>query len=484
MRMKVMKSMNVMNTEIMSSKMMNSPQESSTRKKSFGFTLTEVLVAVVLTLILLGLMIRAFAISGSEIAKGRALLELAGQLRSTAELLRRDLNGVTVNMIPRNQIGGATGYFEYIEGGYSTDSTVHVFKNGNNDESMLYGDVDDILMFTCRSLDQPFRGRFAGQIIESNYAEVVWWTVFVDENANSQFDIGEDLKLYRRVMLIRPDLNPTDSTALSTDLVEFQQFNDVSVRQDATGNVFANTLSDLSNRANRFARAGTVFPYEPNYTLLQATNTYVLSNPTANGTTNLNSGEDVMLSGLAGFDVQAFDPVVEIRRSADQRVGLAPSDFGYNNPNVDAVNLQFGGYVDLGIGIGNGLFTAGPLTPTTTGTGGSWSGISSPFSNFTTGSNTYCTWTSFYESDGYNQDDDLDSNGVIDAGDQTDPAFIDEGINGFDDDRVNAIDDIAELETLPPYPYALRGIKVTIRIAEPTTQVVRQTSVIHNFVPE
>ena len=84
-----------------------------------------------------------------------------------------------------------------------------------------------------------------------------------------------------------------------------------------------------------------------------------------------------MLSGLAGFDVQAFDPVVEIRRSADQRVGLAPSDFGYNNPNVDAVNLQFGGYVDLGIGIGNGLFTAGPLTPTTTGTGG----LTDPFAD-------------------------------------------------------------------------------------------------------
>ena len=418
-------------------------------KRQVGFTLTEVLVAIVLTLILLLLMIRAFAITGREIAKGRAVLEMAGQLRSTAELLRQDLNGLTSSMLTRNQYGSATGYFEYIEG-IASDVYVHSYKNGNPDHSMVYGDIDDILMFTTRSLDQPFRGRWNGRIIESNHAEVIWWTVFEDEDGDGQFDVGEDLKLYRRVLLIRPDLITN-----ATDLGEFLQFNDVSVRQPAGSNgIVANTLSDLTDRANRFARAGTAFPHEPDFALLQGSSAFVLTHPTGLGSANLNAGEDVMLSGIAAFDVKVFDPVVRVLESPDSTVGLLPSDIGY--PSGVTTNPQFGGYVDLNtdanLGVNSGgLFTRGPEFPAL------WTNA------------TYCTWSLHYESDGIDQDND---------------AIIDEGTNTTDQNNLDGPDDVNEFETRPPYPYPLRGLQVTIRLVEPTNQVLRQTSVITNFVPE
>ena len=89
--------------------------------RRFAFTLIEVLIAVVLTLVLLGLMIRAFSISGSEVSKGRAILETAGQLRATSELLRKDLAGITAKLLT-NDLGTVNGYFEYIEG-ISRDDT-------------------------------------------------------------------------------------------------------------------------------------------------------------------------------------------------------------------------------------------------------------------------------------------------------------------------------------------------------------------------
>ncbi|MEC9091879.1 MAG: prepilin-type N-terminal cleavage/methylation domain-containing protein, partial [Planctomycetota bacterium] len=107
---------------------------SNTRKKTMnagkkGFTLTEVLVAITLTLIILGLMIRAFSITGGQVAKGRAILEMAGQLRTTGDLLRKDLSRITVNLRSFNRAGNASGYFEYIEGP-KYDMSLHTKKNG------------------------------------------------------------------------------------------------------------------------------------------------------------------------------------------------------------------------------------------------------------------------------------------------------------------------------------------------------------------
>jgi hypothetical protein len=97
----------------------------------------------------------------------------------------------------------------------------------------------------------------------------------------------------------------------------------------------------------------------------------------------------------------------------------------------------------------------------------------------------YDTWSLHYEADGLDQDATLG---------------IDQGTNGLDDDSdgsfdeppydangdgdfVDAGEDLGEAETLPPYPYPLRGIEVRIRCYEPSTRQVRQVTVRHTFVP-
>jgi hypothetical protein len=94
---------------------------------------------------------------------------------------------------------------------------------------------------------------------------------------------------------------------------------------------------------------------------------------------------------------------------------------------------------------------------------------------------TYDTWNLGYEADGLDQDGD---------------GIRDDGTNGLDDDGDGSFDeppydgdgdgvfeDPGEAETLPPYPYPLRGIEVRIRCYEPSTSQVRQVTVRHTFVP-
>jgi hypothetical protein len=92
------------------------------------------------------------------------------------------------------------------------------------------GDIDDVLIFTARAKEKPYQGRVLGDpevrtagrtfyqsrfvtmpgreavhLIESNYAEIIWWTQWDDVNGNGRRDPGE-VTLYRRVLLIRPDI--------------------------------------------------------------------------------------------------------------------------------------------------------------------------------------------------------------------------------------------------------------------------------------
>jgi hypothetical protein len=80
--------------------------------------------------------------------------------------------------------------------------------------------------------------------------------------------------------------------------------------------------------------------------------------------------------------------------------------------------------------------------------------------------------------------------------DQDNDSTPDEGTNGVDDDsdgvfdeppydgdRDGVFEDLGEVETMPPYPYPLRGIEVRIRCWEPSSRQVRQVTVRHTFVP-
>jgi hypothetical protein len=80
----------------------------------------------------------------------------------------------------------------------------------------------------------------------------------------------------------------------------------------------------------------------------------------------------------------------------------------------------------------------------------------------------YDTWSLHYE-----------FNGIDDDGD----AVVDEGTDGLDNDGNGIIDDTGERETAPPYPVALRGLEIRIRVYEPSSRQVRQVTVRHTFVP-
>ena len=204
-----------------------------------GLTLVEILIALTMTLIVLGTMITAFKFASEEMREGRALIELANRARLVEDQLRTDLERLTVETRVFDGIDEPDGYFEYSEGPIR-DSTFSVGGGPLGTSLDTYqGDCDDVLCFTARSSDDVlFRGRrvIAGGgatvTIESSLAEVIWFTTVNgneagDGNFDQQVDTGggvsnvdfdDSIQLRRRVLLIRPDLNDSTSGALATGL--------------------------------------------------------------------------------------------------------------------------------------------------------------------------------------------------------------------------------------------------------------------------
>lgn len=181
-----------------------------------GFTLLEMLLSVVLTLVLMYLVAEVFSVVGSSINDSRALLGLSDRLRATQSRLEMDLKGITSCMTPPAKIGDNEGYFELIEGPVGptvsiTTRAMNIDEAGNPVPDTTAIDYDDVLMFTtCTTNNEPFMGRairvkvsydssdiptgntlFAGDRIESRFAEVAWFV--------------RGRTLYRRVKIIKPD---------------------------------------------------------------------------------------------------------------------------------------------------------------------------------------------------------------------------------------------------------------------------------------
>ena len=488
-----------------------SPLNKSNRR---GLTLIEIMIALAMTLIVLGAMMYAFRYASGEISRGRALMELSNQLRVAQDLLRKDFDGVTVDLRPWAQTSGPNGYFEIMEG-FGSDTTGNGLVDtmlGSNDKARIdadgnqivdaqpveavMGDTNDMIAMTVRSESRPFRGRFNGTIIESNVAEIIWWTSYVDDNTNGIADFGETITLHRRVLLIRPDLltmlthgTAPLTVATPTDIQEFFLINDISARVadvDSNGtfeSMIPNSLADLSKRENRFGRFGYAtgggYPFAMQTGLL---GTFQMSAGNMDAVDAINgtyaafpslrtkAGDDAVIADIVGFDVQVFSPDTPIEIVGG--VTLEPDDFGYTGLPVNAV--QSGAFVDLGYGHSANLaagFAAVPYDSTLP----AFSTLPTPKSGLgyvlPTGT-AFVVWDSFsthYESNGI--DDDVNG-------------FIDEAVDGIDNDAANGVDDNLERETTPPYPDRLLGVKVTLRIVERNSGQVRQTEVISSFVPQ
>ncbi|MFH1266937.1 MAG: hypothetical protein ABIK89_14515 [Planctomycetota bacterium] len=246
-----------------------------------GFTIIELMMATLLTLMLMLIVVGLFAAVSEGIRNSRATMEMAGRLRATKRKLQLDLEGRTVIVSPPARPAAGEGYLEIIEGPLGPiDPPVPMPVNldtGLVDTTVA--DFDDILMLTTRSRAGPFVGRYQGGTIQSYEAEVVW---FVRART-----------LYRRVLLIAPQMmsppaggswsttryldnnydsdmtsdpmdDPTDGNGV-VDMVDtgnesFYALYDISARpeydvSERIAGWVPNTLGDLTKRENRFAHA-------------------------------------------------------------------------------------------------------------------------------------------------------------------------------------------------------------------------------------
>ena len=423
-------------------------------RKHRGITIVEILIAVTISLTVLLALAVAFREMSKEISNGRSVMELATKLRNASEIIRNDLENATVT--PRHWTDNSSqlGYFEVGEG----PARENQVPPGNLYD--MLGDVDDFIALTVRSDGKPFRGRYLGNIIESPVAEVVYWTQVIN-SANPvpstaipvNYTNGESLVLFRRVLLVRPDLDMS-GLVYAGGLDEYYQSNDVSAR--FSGGTYApNTLEDLTLLENRYAHS------TDNLEPLAEMNRVRLGNRVLSG---VNLGEDVLLTDLMGFDLKVYSPnapVVEYQPPApsnpydNNHYVVEPNDTAYGAMVLSGSypTPAVGAFVDMGFGVGS--------------TNANFAG--NPQSLFLNGNRVWTNWTMHYEKDGIDQDGS---------------GFADEGMNGLDDDGANGVDDAGERETFPPYAYPLRGLQVSIRLIDVKTKQIRQTTITQSFVPE
>jgi prepilin-type N-terminal cleavage/methylation domain-containing protein len=457
------------------------------RRRAAGFTLVEMLVTMAVSLILISALAQAYAVFGTILAEGRAVIELSGSLRSTAHQLQQDLDQVTVPVRPWSEEGGAEGYFEYIDG-VATDKSPRVpTEVDSTGEISRFGDTDDVLAFTTQNPRYPFVGVVNGNRIQSPNAEIVWWC------QESEDGFGYDI--YRRTLLVRPDLGVLSSvngvfnrhdhyTLLRDAIIAFSEQNDVSfrvhwwledpgtgmridLRTDANINnpsywvrvrFIANSLADLTRRENRYAHRHPFpnwvntaikpapFPFELDIDMLEELGR---SRP-----------QDLVLANAFALDVQAFDPGARVYSADDE--ALVPSDLGYVAATSAGTLIGRGSFVDLGYGVRDSFANPGTLS-VFSGTRRSRSQLSVfPF--------TYCTWSTHYERDDFYQP------GSANNIDYYQDAGRDRATTGFAYD--------GQRETSPPYPHPLRGVQIGIRVWDPDSRQVRQATVVSNFVPE
>ncbi|WP_254513326.1 prepilin-type N-terminal cleavage/methylation domain-containing protein [Anatilimnocola floriformis] len=471
-----------------------------------AFTLVEMLIAMALTLILVYAIAEFYAYIGNAVRDGRATIEMGGQLRAAAQQLNDDLECLTLRPTPWINPATSPGYFSVYEGpGYDADpeaagitagarSLVNDSNNDNikdliqnNNATNLFGDGDDVLAFTIRAKGTPFQGRYNGSVTTSLYAEVIWFTSFVDTNGDNTWNVGEYRFLCRRLLLIRPDLGGIGRYEELEDTFDFWETNDISVHMapvtdpmssgDTDYVPVANSLAELSLRQNRFgcgiaANAprgngaaavynGQPWPLDINPNNSQSMTMYTMQ--------NAGFGEERMLTNVLAFDVRVWDPEARVYSGtgAINNVPLVAGDPGYSsvaanegtdpmtqNPprliaNMPTNSIGVGAYVDLFYN--SGINREGGQR--------AWTHFSRAANFF--GYGMWDTWPTTYETNG-------PGNG--------------QAMNGLDDDGINGVDDPGERQTQPPYMSPLRGIQVRIRVYEPQTRQARQVTVGADFI--
>jgi len=496
-------------------------------RSSRGLTLIEMLVALAVTLVMMAAVVNLFANMSASIRNRRAAIETGAQLRQTRNRLAMDLSGATCRGSTWQDPAENQGYIEIIEGEWSDkrpsnltdgdpanneldyttsevpssqafDSDAGVAADGRTlgsgavTDGRGLGDWDDILALTTQSEDAPFAGKvpyynpvsaaWEQRFDESHQAEVLW---FAEQNGIGGGASGEPgmRRIYRRAFLIMPSINfpPLSTLAGTTELEKLRDFYskyDVSVRIE-DGRVVGNTLGDLTKREHRYLHNNNVFtPGSP-------TNGFpheLVSRPGGDA-------DWLVLNNALAFDVRVFDPGAPLYAVGNNI--LEPGDYGWAGAlaTAGAANASgYGAYCDLGWGFdppptGSMAYLApptgspAPLPLFNEIRPAGYHPRSSPQTNAVTlYPAVYDTWSYHYENDGINQDNVWQTNGV-----PWQMNTIDQGANGLDDDGANGVDDRGERETAPPYDVPLKGVKVILRVYEPDSRQIRESSVTHSF---
>ncbi|TVP94106.1 MAG: prepilin-type N-terminal cleavage/methylation domain-containing protein [Planctomycetaceae bacterium] len=388
--------------------------------RSDGFTLVEMLIAMAVTLLLMAALGKGFAFIGESIRDSRVQVELTNDLRDVTHRLQEDLERCTTRLRPCVDQQEPVGYFVYYEGPV-TDATSSLFLSTtdprNPSPESRYGDFDDYLAFTVVATgDNWFTGvvprqildaktaELAGQaynasnfpggpndpiMIRSKYAEIIYFASPeydpASSPANPQYldfegnGLPDRLKVHRRVLLIRPDLNLTTGlpepriTALAaggdwlTGMAAVHQQCDLSVRRVlnngvATNFVAANSLADLAKPHNRFAHVRVpgaaigigadytsmpILALGPAATVLTSAAGLTLGPPAMGSGSPVITptnwagflrpefvlggnriGEDVLVPSAVGFDVKIYDTLAPVITTANGSV-VSNSDPGY-----------------------------------------------------------------------------------------------------------------------------------------------------------
>lgn len=447
-----------------------------------GMTLVEMLVATAATMIVMGAVAVMFAEFARGVGNGRAVMDLNARLRTTALLLRRDLDGVTAPLLPPLSPAAGAGYFEYIEGPRQD-------RDAADGSAELRADTDDVLLFTTAGVERRLVGTFDDGILNAGTAEVAWFL-----RPTVPATVPPTCTLYRRQLLVVGRLGTAE---LGRILARFRTGGlaavydrfDVSLAPVGSGSaarLVPNTLADLTCRERRFfhgpldpaVAGGFPFPFIADHQIPSLSTSTETLPPSARGlifdSTSHRQGEDVLLTGVIAFDVRVFDPAAPVALGGgDGLTAVTPGDA-----------VEIGGGIANGcyVDLGNGVHGRAASLPETQGP--RFAGYGHPLSGGLVGSattrRTYDTWSTHYESNGIDEDS---------------AAGPDQATNGLDDDvptRSGALaghpadgvaDDSGELETSPPYPFPVRGIEIRIRCYESEARQVRQVTVRHCFVP-
>jgi prepilin-type N-terminal cleavage/methylation domain-containing protein len=230
-----------------------------------GVTLVEMLVTVAMLVIIMTILVQVFQAATGALSSVQKLQQIDDQLRRLDSVIRSDLEGVTARFTPPLDPAQNLGYFEY----------------GENEFADVQGeDSDDYIRFTTKAPEgRPFTGRmWVGSPLGGNFTNNTQQPVMITSEYAEIIYFLRNGNLYRRVLLVAPQLQPTIVQAFNNTVVNgattanftpqgglngnnasWQGMNELSAHPAASGNstvnggqtIILNTLGMLTNRENR-----------------------------------------------------------------------------------------------------------------------------------------------------------------------------------------------------------------------------------------